>query len=415
MESAFTAPSPSVLPAALPGRDAPLRLLIVDDDEGFRYLTVRALRSAGNEAFIIEEAASAYEASERVAAGHYDCLLIDNGLPDEDGTHLMSELREQRPNDCGAMILITGEGSEEIVAEAMRAGAHDYLPKRQVSGPALRRAVYNAVHKARLEQSLRDRNVQLEIANHQLERRNEEIARFYHRVSHEIKTPLTAARMFLSILHEGLAGPLTEMQADAVGEAIDSCDQLTRQFNDLIDCTRLETRKFPLQRREESIARLIERSVASIAPARTAKSITITVDIADRLPTLVVDGGRIVQVLVNMLGNAVKFTPEGGSIRVVGRRATEKPDGVEIDIHDTGIGISAEHLPRIFDRLFQAGAEGNDLQGAGLGLGLTIAAELASLHGGNIDVASTLGVGSCFSLYLPVLPIEADPPVQEAA
>lgn len=377
-------------------------VLIVDDDEAFRYLCVRAVENGSEGNYRAIEAGTAAEAIDLVIQRHVDCALIDYNLPDANGATLMNEIRSAAPNWTGAMVVMTAGGSEIIATEAIRAGAVDYITKNSISPQSLNRALGNAIEKIDLQNSISKRNAELADAYYQLQKRTDEIGRFYHRVSHEIKTPLTAIRMFMSMLHEQLAGPLNDEQVAIVAQSMKSCDELSTQFNDLVECTRLETGKLPLHMSTEPLETVLARAAASIIPAVEAKSLSLEQEIADDLPAVVMDSGRIVQVVANILGNAVKFTESGGTIRLSAHVSQNYEGFVEIVIADSGVGIEAAHLENIFDRLYQVNDVGDDLMGAGLGLGLTIAKEIVELHRGTLSVSSEVGKGTTFTVCLPV-------------
>ena len=384
-------------------------VLVVEDDAAFRFLCASAIRNR-NPRYTATEADCAEQALEVFTTQQFDCVVVDYNLPDATGAYLIEKLRSTHPDWLGPVIVMTSGGSEDVVAEALRAGAADYMAKQQFNESAIGRAIDNAIEKSELERAVVLKNDELLAANASLERRSAEITNFYHTISHEIKTPLTAARMFLSMLHEGLAGEMTEQQREIAAQAMESCDQITQQFNELVECTRLESRKLRLETAEQDIRPLVRRSVVSVMPAAAARRIEIFETIDAAVPQMCVDGGRIVQILANLLGNAVKFTQPGGRVSIEVRVAAEDKRSVQIDVCDSGVGIAPEHLDRIFDRLYQVADTGDALMGAGLGLGLSIAKDLTELHGGSIAVSSKPGEGTTFRLSLPV---DSRPALQE--
>jgi signal transduction histidine kinase len=284
--------------------------------------------------------------------------------------------------------------------EALHAGAADYIPKDRATEISLGRAVGNAIERSRLLRSIEDRNQRLQRVNDELQRTNDQIRRFYHAVSHEIKTPLTAAREFVALVADGVFGALSDHQSEALGYAIESCDQMASQFNELLESTRLETGKLRLEKTPWNVHKLIAMSLASVRTAIQAKKIALDELVEADLPDLHVDGSRIVQVLANLLSNAERFTEPGGHISVFAERSRVL-DGIAIGVRDTGCGIGEADLPRIFDRLYQAESRTDTLSTRGLGLGLSIAHEIVMLHGGKIVAESELGAGSTFCVHLP--------------
>ena len=378
------------------------RVLVVDDDPAYRFLCARAFETGSDIAFSTLHAGSAEEALDVLDVEPVDCALVDFNLPDADGAELMEKIRARLPAWQCPMILMTAGGSEEIATEALRSGAADYLPKQAASPAALRRAVSHAVDKSRLQRAVFERNRDLETANAELEKRNDEIARFYHRVSHELKTPLAAARLLLSMLHEGYAGTLSEEQHELVAQVIERCGEINLQFDDLVECTRLEADKVALRLACQPLEPVVDRCFVALGGSANAGGVELLKDLAPDLPDLAIDGARIGQVLANLVGNAIRFTPSGGRVTVTARRMPDGPSMARLEVTDTGIGISAEHLPRLFDRLYQVGEVGESADAVGLGLGLSIAKELVELHGGTIEVKSVPGEGSCFTVMLPL-------------
>ncbi len=398
--------------------DAPTRILVVDDDPAFRRLCKEYLRDDSAPApYEFSEAATAADALALAGSQSFDCALLDYRLPDACGTMLLRELHAV----CGAltpMILLTGLGSEDVAIDALRAGAADYIPKDRATESSLNRAVRNAIERARLLRSIDDRNRRLQRVNDELQRTNDQIRQFYHAVSHEIKTPLTAAREFVALVADGVFGELSDHQSEALGYALESCDQMAAQFDELLESTRLETGKLRLEKAAWTVQKLIAMSLASVRTAIHDKKIALHESIEPNLPELHVDGSRIVQVLANLLGNAHKFTEPGGEIHVFAERSRARPGIVTIGVRDTGCGIGEDDVPRIFDRLFQADSRAGSLSTRGLGLGLSIAQEIVALHGGEIVAESQLGCGSTFYVHMPHdarLPAEAAPAVTRAA
>ena len=253
------------------------------------------------------------------------------------------------------------------------------------------------------EEAIRQAQEERNRAHEELKRKHEELQSFYHTVSHEIKTPLTSAREFISLMLEGLAGPINQTQNEYLGIARESCDRMRTCINDMLDVTRLETGKMSLQLQPASLGNLARRVVKVLLPAAGQKQIKLTCSVAPGLPDILMDETRIAQVITNLLNNALKFTPSGGVIRVGVGLAPSPADHLELTVADTGRGIPAEHLPRIFDRLYQVQA--NDCSSClGLGLGLNICQELVRLHQGSIRVESEVGRGSTFFVALPMAP-----------
>jgi PAS domain S-box-containing protein len=231
---------------------------------------------------------------------------------------------------------------------------------------------------------------------------NTEIQKFYHTLSHELKTPLTSTREFISIVMDGLAGPLNKTQLEYLGVAKEGCDQLCLYVNDLLDVTRLETGKMSIEFQALPLAALVERVVEMLAPTAAGKGVSLSCDCQPDLPSVPIDKQRILQVLTNLTTNAIKFTAAGGDIRLSLREAAADPECLQIDVRDTGRGIPKDQLDRVFNRLYQVNHNAQPVESRnGLGLGLYICQELVDLHGGRIWVESEMGKGSTFSFVIP--------------
>jgi PAS domain S-box-containing protein len=256
---------------------------------------------------------------------------------------------------------------------------------------------------ARLRKTMADRveaEHALEESNKHLLRKNEEIQNFYHTVSHELKTPLTSAREFISIVLDGLAGPVNETQQEYLGIARESCHRLRVCINDLMDATRLETGKLTLEMKRGSLACLIHKLVTLLGPVAARKQISLRHEVRADLPDFMFDENRLMQVLVNLANNALKFTPENGRVTITADETPNDPGYFKVCVSDTGCGIAPAELERIFECLYQVPNIGGGSD-QGVGLGLYICRELVQSHGGKIWVESELGKGSTFCFSIP--------------
>lgn len=377
-----------------------IRVLLVDDDADYRTLCRRYLRRSDAARFEVEGVDTGRGAVSSCRERRFDCVLIDYRLPDATGTDLLAELRDALGDEMPPAIILSALGGEAAAAEAVRAGASDYLAKRDVSRESLSRTLVNAAEKGRLRQQNLERRRELAHAYEALRRRNEEIQRFYHTVSHEVKTPLTAIREFLSIMRDDLAGPTSGEQQELIGHALESCDQLVGQFDDLVTLTRLQTGKLTIVQEWTSLDGVIARCLAAACALAAEKGIEV-IDLTERpLPSVHVDRNRIAQVLANLLNNAIKYTGEHGRV-ALGSRVDLEAGQLSIAVTDSGPGIAPEHLAQVFDRLYQVAPNLCGANEGGLGLGLSIAREIVHGHGGQLDVDSVVGEGSTFSFTVP--------------
>jgi signal transduction histidine kinase len=353
----------------------PLRILIVDDSSEDQEAYHRLLTHDSSHNYAIIKAESGEQGLELCQVGTFDCVLLDYRLPDLNGLEFMAALTRHDPVMPFPVIMLTGFGSEVVATDAMKAGAMDYLSKNSLSAKALERSIRNAVEKYGLRLAVEEYRRMLEHTNDELRRRNEEIRSFYHTLSHELKTPLTVMMGFLSIVLDELAGPVNAEQRDYLKIARESCEQMTLTLDDLLDVARLETGKLKVSPKRVAIGEVVAQVVMAMQPMVQETGIRVGHEIAPNLPDVYIDEKRITQVLMNLLGNARKFTPPGGTITVRVHEDPQQPAQVQISVCDTGRGIPLEYCPYIFERLYQVPGEDTTSQG-GLGLGLYICREL---------------------------------------
>jgi signal transduction histidine kinase len=216
---------------------------------------------------------------------------------------------------------------------------------------------------------------------------------FFATLSHELRSPLTSVREASHLLADHVAGPLSPKQARLVEIIQRSSDRLLRLVNQILDISRLRAGLLPLQHSLVDLDRLVTRAAEELRPqAEEAKVILDRERVGTRF-TISGDEDRLVQVVVNLLANAIRFTPAGG--RVVAR-VVDAGEECEVQVEDTGLGIPASELPHIFDTYRQA-----HLGKGGTGLGLSIVRGLVQAHGGRVTVESHEGKGSRFSVLLP--------------
>lgn len=382
-----------------PGGRVKTRILLIDDDEAYCFLCKRYLRADESFKHTVISAGTMAEALAICAVDAFDCIVIDYRLPDKMGTEVINVLRKKLGDAMPPTIVFTADGGEEAAIEAVRSGANDFLAKRNVTQQSLCRAVKNTIEKGMLRKTLMSRVKELEATNQLLIKRNDEIQRFYHTVSHEVKTPLTAIQEFVAIVADGLAGPIEEEQKTILHYALESCDQISTHFNDLLELSRFETGKMTVNITPCSIHDVFDHCIVAAGPAAAAKGIVLTVNDQAPLPDVMMQSNRIIQVLSNLINNAIKFTQSGGSVTVDSRLADDG-SRLRLSVRDTGCGIPETDTGKVFDRLYQVNPANDQQNGPGMGLGLSIASEIVSLHGSALEVESELGVGSEFSFYL---------------
>ncbi len=216
-------------------------------------------------------------------------------------------------------------------------------------------------------------------------------------VSHELRTPLTTIKGSA----EGLLDGVLPASAETYQQIYREADRLSRLVDDLQELSRVEAKAYQLDFRSVDVSSLVAVTVKRLASQAEAKRIALTLSLPADLPRLRADEDRIGQVLLNLVSNAIHYTPEGGAVTI---SAQDRGNEVQVTVSDTGVGIPAEHLPHVFTRFYRVDKSRSRAAGGGSGIGLTIAKHLVEAHGGRIWAESEgEGKGSRFSFALPVV------------
>ncbi|MFA5157403.1 MAG: ATP-binding protein [Candidatus Omnitrophota bacterium] len=231
-------------------------------------------------------------------------------------------------------------------------------------------------------------------------------ANFVASVSHELRTPLVAIDKSISLMLNKNAGEITETQEQFLNIAARNLKRLSVLVNDLLDLSKLEAGRMEIRRKPTAVDALINESVAGLANWAKTKLINLEAKIQAGLAEADIDPDRTMQVLNNLIGNAIKFTPANGTITIEAK--SESQDWIEVSVRDTGIGIAKDNLGKVFDKFYQVGERvSSDINGTGIGL--SIAKEIVELHGGRIWAESEQGEGARFVFTIPVKKQTAGP------
>lgn len=224
--------------------------------------------------------------------------------------------------------------------------------------------------------------------------------KFVSNVTHELRTPIVAMQKATALLLNQSTGNLNDHQINFLNIVSRNLGHLSRLVEDLLDIARVDSGKLKFKPVAGRIDKVVHEVCDTLDTWAKSKDLTIVRDVSKGLPEFPFDPDKITQVLNNLIGNAIKFTPSGGRV-TVSVRCPREHERIEVKVSDTGVGIDPTNLPRVFGRFEQFG----DQQGiSGTGLGLSIAKEIVERHGGQIDVASELGKGAVFSFWLPLKP-----------
>jgi PAS domain S-box-containing protein len=268
----------------------------------------------------------------------------------------------------------------------------------------------------RAKKTAEEASAELQNANARLEKQAEELERqraiaddanraksaFLAMMSHELRTPLNAIGGYAQLLELGIHGPITEAQREALDRIVRSQRLLLRLVNDVLNLARIEAGRVDYRFDDLVLANVVAAVMPMIEPQLGAKQIACEIEIAsDRMVRA--DREKLEQIVLNLLTNAVKFTPAGGRVTIGAESRREDPDWVHLRVRDTGIGIASEMQTKIFEPFVQVDT-GHVRRSEGTGLGLTISRDLARGMGGDLTVESTPGVGTAFTLSLPAPP-----------
>ena len=427
-------------------------LLVVDDEESVAVTTGAILEMDG---YRVSIATTGAEAFRKINEDEFDLVLTDLRLDDTDGLTIISEVARLQPDTVS--IILTGYASLESAIKALREGAYDYLIKPS-DVDELRAVVARGIERRQLTTQLKARLVELEQANNtihnmnadlqrrvseataelqqrmgELARANEEIAglyrnsqanveklqeldrlksRFLSMASHELKTPLTSISGLAQVLLRRIRRRMeqgwpsetewleeTQAHVDRLELLNSQTSRLGRLVDELLDVSRIESGKLDFHWDSVDLAELITEVARRMQMTTALHTIEVDRDGVVNMP-VIGDRDHLEQVLDNLVTNAIKFSPDGGTIRVSLRTASDGSD-IVMSVQDSGVGIPPGQLEAIFGLFYQAEDPVSRRTG-GMGLGLYISKEIINRHGGRIWAESTVNQGSIFNVSLPI-------------
>ena len=402
------------------------KVLVVDDEESV-VVTIKAILQL--DGYDVATTTSCTQARAMVRDVEYDLVLTDLRLEDGDGLDVLKAVRESHPETV--TIMLTGYASLESAIQALRAGAYDYLVKPS-EVEELRATVARGVERRRLGQELRLRVAELATLNAslqdridkataELKERYEQLkeldrmkSQFLSIASHELKTPITAMSGFLQValrrvrrMSQGEAAAPVAEGLHGITEQLEvvyrQTGKLARLVDELLDVSRIQTGRIEFRYGDVDMSELANEVATRMQLTTTTHEITVR---RDSETVVTADRDHLEQVLNNLLTNAIKYSPTGGSITIEVR---PDADGVRLSVTDQGIGIPEEELDAIFG-LFYRSPDRAARDAAGMGLGLYISKEIVVRHGGRIWAESAGTKGSTLNVVIPRIPIGATKP-----
>lgn len=372
------------------------RVLVVDDSYSARQFLSRLLTSAG--ATVVEAENGEQGLAAWQSQGPFDLILLDLILPDRDGIQVLQQIREQ--DQQATVVIITGQGGVRSAVAAVQFGADGYIEKHTLAvGDQYVEFFYQLSTAMKLRAGL--------VAQAQLERVRRD---FYAMITHDLRNPAGAILQILRLALKGDLGPMTAEMREMLELAADAAQRQMALINDFLDYEKIGAGMLRLHWSEVVLQEVVQKALPiSQAQARLREQ-RLQVELPDAPLRLRGDFDRLVQVVDNLLANAIKYTPRGGQITL---RLYPDPAARQavIEVSDTGLGIDPEHLPYLFTRYQRI--PGTDRRAiSGTGLGLLIVKEVVEAHGGTVSAASAgRGQGSTFTVRLPLPPA----PTEEAA
>ena len=353
-------------------------ILVVDDEEVIRDLCTKALSD-----FRVLEAENGRIALDILSRESIDLVLVDVMMPVMNGLDLLIQIKEQDPDQL--VVVMTGYADKDVVLRALKADADDFIHK-PLNLPQIKSAIAKALEKRQLRQELL-----------QLKRVDRPKAEFLGLISHKLRPPPTVLSLFIQNLASGAVAADNPDFPRVVKAMREEADYLAHLIQDLLTYSDVILQE---QRPKLVIAELREIALTALAEKRQAaaqKEISLISTLQGAWPRLHLDRRRVAFAISAVLDNAIKFTPKGGQVVMTGE---ELPDELHLVIRDSGIGIAAEELSRVFEKFYQIDPTQAG-QVRGFGLGLFYARQFVLDHGGTMSIESVPGSGTTVTMAFP--------------
>ena len=379
-----------------------INVLFLDDED---TVLNAVKRTFANELYGVAVAKNPMEAMAIIAANKVKVVLSDQRMPDLSGVEFLNMVKEKDPKIV--RILFTAYSDVEAIEAAINTVQVFRFINKPWNPDELKSAVVVAMYhydlvieNQKLFDEMAKKNLDLELANCKLKVLYDIQKDFSSTVSHELRTPLASIKAAIDIVISGTAGQPTEKQINFLGKAKDNIDRLNRLINNILDLAHLESGKTTLNLQDGDLNKTVASVMENQEAVASQKGLVLKVQLDRQVPAVMFDQDKIIQVLNNLLTNAIKFTPTGNI--TVSTTFVPAQHLVKVSVKDSGPGISKADVAKLFERFAQLGEAHHQYEGTGLGL--AICKEIVRQHRGVINVDSTVGKGSDFYFTLPIKP-----------
>jgi signal transduction histidine kinase len=376
------------------GGDQTASILIVDDDDIVRTIMRAELEADG---FVVAEAADGVEACTICWSSVPDLIIADVLMPRMDGFTLCHELRANPLSQYVPILQATGLDDIESIKKAYKAGATDFICK-PLNWSILKHRIRYMLRSARAFEDLRKNQQALIAAKDAAEAANRAKSEFLANMSHELRTPLNAIIGFSTVMRDGMFGPLPEKYSEYSANVCDSGTHLLGIIGDILDLAKAESNTIEFRAEAVDISRVVALASTIIQDMATKANVRYSATMTKPLPEIRADPVRLQQILINLLGNAVKFTIAGGAASLF---VEEGPEGwLQFRVIDTGIGIPQDKLELAMAPFGQV-ETGLARKYQGTGLGLPLSKRLVEMQGGTFIIESEEGCGTTVTVRFP--------------
>ncbi len=390
---------------------APIRVLLVDDDEDYYVLTRALLSDIEDQSYELDWKLTYDEALAALQQASYDVCLLDYQLGGRNGLEILDAGRER--GDRTPMIMLTGHGDRLVDQAAMAAGAADYLFKAKTDAILLERSIRYAIERAKSMAALRQNEARMAALYEQEQARSRELesayAKLHHAetmrddltdmIIHDLRGPLTVIMVNLDLISQSLGRSPTAALLPSITNAHTAARRIATMIDDLLSVSKLEAGKLQLSLTPLAVAAWLADRQEMYRAQVAAKQITLTLHTPAKLPVLWVDIELLGRVLDNLIGNAIKYTPQGGHIDIT---AEANEQALTLHVRDDGEGIRPEDREHIFEKFARGISSDGTGTPHGAGLGLAFCRLAVAAHGGTITVDGAPGHGSTFTVTLPI-------------